>query len=242
MKNNAIIITLILLLLVFLIIFFEEINNSVKEQSDVEKFTELVINGGTKEQLEKITGAEVMTVTIMTGPDSYLNSLIEEKNLEEYTETGKELIKNFEKIVKQSFDYDIENKAINKAFITYKMFYYAAYISDLKLLKETILKSTLSSDEISEYKAIVIAMKILDKHLNEYQGNKKYIFYLNYEKANYDTYKNTYNSYLNNLVGFYNGNQEVNNLRETSADRVEEYLLTAKANNIVDSENLLKMI
>ena len=242
MKKNikriifAVGIILIIVLVAILLLVFQNNNKEPKEEKWPEKITskeiaekyidnlsDLIINGGTKEEYTKAFGsAKVPQLYIMTGEYSSFrvtpsSKIIEEYNLKEYVDKQEELAKNLEKHIKDNFSYNIEGTVEEENYysvlVSYKSYYYLNYSNDLNEIRNLLLtKAGYNLEEnITEnnqfiadsFKAKVKAADLLDNYLDSYNNsneeNSVYVRFDNREKASsFDNLQ----SYLINLNGY----------------------------------------
>lgn len=230
--KKIIIIVIIALLLIGLgsIIYFTDNNNDNNEpkepsnqeiKDDITNLTNIIINNGTEEELSKVTGNEaILDSLIMTGKDMYLRKTPEdyiqaEYPLDEYITLSKTLADNLEQKIKDNFDYEITSitKDGNDTLITvsYKTFYYTAYINDLNKITDNLLtkagydlNTVIRGDEFTadSYKAKIKAALILNDSLDNYTNNNEYLeSTFIYDSSNYLM------SYFYALTGYYYDNK-----------------------------------
>ena len=111
----------------------------------VEKLNKVIMDGGTKQQyLSVLRRDQILNTDIMTGPDMYLrqkpsSKVIQKNSLSAYTTKGEELAKKLEKAIKDNFECEIEGVLTKEDYlavlVTYKSFYYNAYIKDLNSIQ-----------------------------------------------------------------------------------------------------------
>lgn len=241
-ENTKRIIAVIAIILIILIIFVtvllifpknkkttekekwpEKITSKETAETYVDNLSNLIINGGTKEEYTKAFGsAKVPQLYIMTGEYSSFrvtpsSKIIEEYNLKEYVDKQEELAKNLEKHIKDNFSYNIEGTVEEENYysvlVSYKSYYYLNYSNDLNEIRNLLLtKAGYNLDEnITEndkfiadsFKAKVKAADLLDNYLDSYNNsneeNSVYVRFDNREKASsFDNLQ----SYLINLNGY----------------------------------------
>ncbi len=242
MKKNikriiiAVGIILIIVLVAILLLVFQNNNKEPKEEKWPEKITskkiaekyidnlsDLIINGGTKEEYTKAFGnAKVPQLYIMTGEYSFFrvkpsSKIIEEYNLKEYVDKQNKLAKNLEKHIKDNFSYNIEGTVEEETYysvlVSYKSYYYLNYTNDLnKIQMQLLTKAGYNLEEnITEndqfiadsFKAKIKAAALLDSYLDSYNNaseeNTIYVRFDNKEKSSsFDDLQ----SYLINLNGY----------------------------------------
>lgn len=196
MKNKRIIIicVVITLVIVGILSFFllTKTSNKVTEQN-LEKLETKTINNIatledeniTQSKFEKILGKETHNIHIVAGQDSYLrnklsNKLIKKYNLQNYVKLQKELADKVEEKYLSNLTYEVissdveDNKVCQTIEIT--TYYYALYLNDLLDLVSEMTEGTIEDAEQNEkdavdyYKMQVLAMKVLDNHLDDYEN------------------------------------------------------------------------
>ena len=234
-----VIITLLLISIGSLIYFTTDNNNDPKELSNqkieenIKNLTRAIMNGGTEEQLVKTTGNEaILDSLIMTGEDMYLRKTPEdyiqdEYPLDEYITLSKTLANNLEQKIKDNFNYRVVSisKDGNDTLITvsYKTFYYNAYINDLNKIIDNLLtrkgynlNTVIKSDKLiaDTYKAKIKAALILNDRLDNYINNNEYLeSTFIYESNNYlMSYFYALTGYYYDNKGYLNKDEDVNNI------------------------------
>lgn len=235
-KRKGIILILIaaVLIIIGVIALLIEPNNTEKKESNVvtpkeaeeyvKKICDTIINGGTKKELKnQLQTNDLLETDILTGEDMYLlqtpkKEIMKNENLDTYKNTSKELAKNLEKAIQDNFELNIEGTADEEDYIgvliTYKSYYYKAYINDLtQIQNELLLKKGYQLDdpnfestnqfEIDKYKAKVKAASILNSHLNDYinttETNK---IYVNFTDKKIKKSSDSFMSLLMNIEGY----------------------------------------
>lgn len=257
MKKSIRKIAIILIIIVILILVGIIVKNTLFEKkkedinSKMENISQLAINGATKEELSKYFNTEKLDGnSIMTGPDSYMREMpseetIKEYKLSEYIKLQDKLAANVEKKIKDNFTFILGKKtADDNGGVVYtgsvKGYYQLEYLLDLKTLQGTLSEEYKEdNDEVTNYKAKVIAMKILDDYLSIYE-NKKYFGGVNLYIYADDEDKTTtsYLSFLSTLQGVTYNNEDVNKLEDTRDTRLKEYLENAKNKKIINGLNI----
>lgn len=257
MKTNirkiAIIIIIILILILIGIIIKHTLFGTKKENinSKMENISQLAISGASKEELSKYFNIENLdSNSIMTGPDSYMrekpsDEIIKQYKLSDYIKLQDKLAANVEKKIKDNFTLILGEKTTDANGGTVysgsvKGYYQLEYLLDLKTLQSTLSDEYKEdNDEVTNYKAKVIAMKILDDYLSIYE-NKKYFGGINLYIYSDDEEKTatSYISFLNALQGVSYNNEEVDKLESTRDTRLKEYLENAKSKKIINGLNI----
>ena len=261
MKKKHIIMLLILILIIITIIFIHLIPNNkttkktYTKKEIVEKISEGFGNGINKKELEKLLNQKITDKTIMLGKDSYLlkmpsDKLIKKYNLTEYVKENKKYYKNIEKRIKDNYSWkfdDITEENQNTYFVAIKTYQYGVYLSDLEemigLLTANYSFSNAEQQEINNYKAKVIAMKLLNNHLNDYinenAGKTVAIFFTD---INNDETKTSLLQYIIDLLGYTDGtNERINNMEINRTTRMQEYINDAINNNELNKNDILKI-
>lgn len=239
MKNKKIIIAIVTILIICLslIIYFvynkddkkqEEIKNNkdivTKKDAEnhIKKITEVVMNGGSKEELVKVLKTNQFNDSyIMTGEDMYLlqspdYNIILKYSLEEYVKESKKLKNNLEKHIKKDFEYKInditEVKDYMSVNITYKTYYYTSYINDLAQIQVYLLEKEGYSLEnvieneqfiVAAYKAKIKAASILNDYLDIYSNKSEFnTTIVSFVNKKISDSNEEFLSYLINLTGY----------------------------------------
>ena len=208
----------------------------------VEKLNKVIMDGGTKQQyLSVLRRDQILNTDIMTGPDMYLrqkpsSKVIQKNSLSAYTTIGEELAKKLEKAIKDNFECEIEGVLTKEDYlavlVTYKSFYYNAYIKDLNSIQNELLikagydfdnltKENEKTIEVDSYKAKVKAASILNDKLDTYKNNEEAKrVYINFDGKKIEGNSDNFLSYLMNLEGYTYTNQGY----FLSTDKTNEFL------------------
>ena len=208
----------------------------------VEKLNKVIMGGGTKQQYISVLRREQLLDTdIMTGPDMYLrqkpsNKVIQSNSLSTYTTKAEELAKKLEKVIKDNFECEIEGVLTKEDYlavlVTYKSFYYNAYIKDLSAIQnellinagydfENITKEQEKTIEVDSYKAKIKAASLLNDRLDMYKNNEEAKrVYINFDGKKIEGNSDNFLSYLMNLEGYTYTNQGY----FSSVDKTNEFL------------------
>lgn len=208
----------------------------------VEKLNKVIMDGGTKQQyLSVLRRDQILNTDIMTGPDMYLrqkpsNKVIQKNSLSSYTKKGEELAKNLEKAIKDNFECEIEGVLTKEDYlavlVTYKSFYYNAYVKDLNSIQNELLikvgydfdnltKEQEKTIEVDSYKAKVKAASLLNDRLDMYKNNEESKrVYINFDGKKIEGNSDNFLSYLMNLEGYTYTNQGY----FTSVDKTNEFI------------------
>ncbi len=194
MKKKLIIIIPIVVILLAIILIF--LLNSLKEKPnpDKSKVVEDVIQNVfyndsiTISDLKKELQSAMPSEEVFLGKDSVIrkkpsDELIKRNNLKAYESIQNKYYKNVEKKFKENASYKIVASDDKKVSIDVIPWYYSQYASDLSKLTYKLLNYAnyeVTEDnygskeyEVNEYKARVIAMRIMNRHLDEYDNNTK---------------------------------------------------------------------
>ena len=178
-------------LLVLLIIYLTNHTYTIEElEKKTDDLVEEIINPNlTYEEFSEIAG-NVPNVHIPVGPNCYLRNKptkeqIKKYKLENYVKIQEELANKVEKKYLDNFKYEIveskEDEDNNQICQTVRIttFYYALYINDLLGLTTELFDKNMEDivtnvkTQIAFYKVQVLGMKVLDKHLDEYDNKNK---------------------------------------------------------------------
>ena len=248
---EIIIIVSILALSSIIVLNVISFDNKGKEEQKtkelIENLNKLLINGGSKEDIKELTGLDDIDETsLMTGKDCYMRTrpddkTIKDNNLDNYVILQDELATNVEKKIQSNFEYSISNVKEESDYTQYsvllKSYYQIAYLLDLEeLQKQLLVKSTLEDNDINNYKAKVIALKILDKKLDDYVNEDENCMANLYRYKN-DKERNNSSllSYINLLQGLNYHDEKVfteNQLNIT--ERISGYIEEAIQNNLIN--------
>lgn len=195
----------------------------------VEKLNKVLMDGGTKQQyLSVLRREKILDTDIMTGPDMYLRQkpskkVIQKNSLSSYEKKGEELAKTLEKAIKDNFECEIEGVLTKEDYlavlVTYKTFYYNAYIKDLNAIQnellikagydfENITSEQEKTIEVDSYKAKVKAASLLNDRLEMYKNKEESKrVYINFDEKKIEGNSDNFLSYLMNLEGYTYTNQ-----------------------------------
>ena len=240
--KNKIIICLIIVLIIFiisLIAFYpsEEKQHQLSQKEIIEK---------------KLMSQELTAQSIMIGEDSYLSqkpnsSVIKKYNLDNFVDEQKKYLNNLEKIIKNNYYWEFLNEVEENQQIYYiriQTYNYGVYYQDIETLMSIILSNyqTKNDEEqmVNKYKAKVVAMKLLDSHISEYENkDETKDVVVEFSKNNQDETKNSLAQYLIDLSGYnYNSINEMNENRQT---RIQNYITNAINSGQLDQNDFLKI-
>lgn len=217
----------------------------------VEKLTNIIINGGTKEELIlTLQTDEVQDETIMTGADMYLRqtpskNIIKKYSLDDYVSKEDALATSLEKHIQDNFEYKIDSTVENAEYhsinVTYKGFYYTSYIADLqRITYDLLIKSGYDLENVTGtekfkvdmYKARIKAASLLDNYLDYYNNeSEEKQTTVSFTNKKISGNKEEFMSYLLNLNG-YAYIQNVN---------INVYSILAPTINLYTIENALQL-
>ena len=256
--KNKIIICLIIVLIIFiiaLIVFYpntEKQPPKLSQKEIIEKISDGYINGISKKELETLMSQELTTQTIMIGEDSYLSqkpnsSLIEKYNLVNFVDVQKKYINNLEKTIKNNYSWEFLNEVKENQQIYYmriQTYNYGVYYQDIQALMSILLNNYQTNNDeeqmINKYKAKVVAMKLLDSHISEYENREETKdIVVEFSKNNQDKTKNSLAQYLVDLGG-YNYNN-INEMNENRQIRLQNYITNAINSGELDQNDFLKI-
>lgn len=254
-KINKILIGVVsILLVVLLVIVLKSVisfGGKPYIEKQLNKVNSLAINGATKEELSKYFNTDNLdSNSLMTGPDSYMRVKPEEKiitkyKLDKYVSLQDKLATNVETRIKKEFNFIMGDEPFKDNGATVyqglvKGFYQMEYLIDLKEL-QSILASEYQEEapeEVLQYKAKVIAMKILDDYLTNYDNDDDYAaanIYIYEDKEKTDL---SYISYLNMLQGVNYQNEVIDKLELTRTARLNKYIKEAIKKNKINGLNI----
>lgn len=187
----------------------------------VETLNNTIIHGGNEDVLKKVLHTtEIDETSIMTGKDAYLlktpsKEIMEEYSLEQYENTAKTLAQTLETKIKDNFEYTItdvgETDDYTSFHITYRTFYYNAYINDLFTIRnELLIRAGYDLDNVVNnaqfiadlYKAKVKAAYLLNNYLDNYVNQDETAnTVLSFTNNRIEDSSDEFISYLHNLNG-----------------------------------------
>lgn len=203
------------------VIKIEPNNKNKNTKEKIVELNELLINGGTKEQIKELIGIDADSIdsrSLMTGPDSYMyerpsDKIISENNLEKYVIAQEKYAKNVEKKIKSNFNYEIISVQKENDYKVYsvslKSYYQVAYLIDLRSLEEYLIHSAKDDDDITKYKIKVSAMAILNENLDEYMNNDETCVANLYEYEDMKKTQKSFLAYLNQVQGINYHNEKI---------------------------------
>ena len=261
MKKKVIISIVIILLIIIttvLIVLFANKKTETKSYTKkeiVERISKGFKNGISKKELEELMNQEVMDTTMMTGEDAYLlqtpnEEIIDKYNLDSYVKENKKYFANLEKKIKENYSWEFDGEAEENQdtyFVSVKTYQYGVYLTDVEeivnILTQNYPFENAEDQEVNNYKAKVIAMKLLDSHLDDYISNSEHrtiaIFFTSIDSQ--DT-KDSLSQYVIDLSGYASGSDDrINNMEINRTQRMQEYINSAINNGILDKNDILKI-
>ena len=198
----------------------------------IETLNNTIINGSSEEKLLKVLYTDKIEddALIMTGEDAYLlktpsKEIMAEYSLDKYESAAKTLAQRLEAKIKDNFEYTITNVGetddYTSFYITYRTFYYNAYINDLFTIRnELLIRAGYDLENVVNnaqfiadlYKAKIKAAYLLNNYLDNY--------------VNQNETANTILSFTNNKI-------------EDSTDEFLSYLHNLNGENYTKSSNLI---
>ena len=254
-KIITIAIIVILLVAILIIVFLpkkQERNYTKKEI--IEQISNGFVDGISKGKLEDLINQDIADKTMMTGEDAYLlqtpsEKLIDDYNLNNYINLNKTYFKHLEKAIKQNYSWEFAEDVSpnqNSFLMNIKVYSYGIYLSDLEEMEQQLLANYKSKNteekQINEYKAKVVAMKLLDSHINDYvyNGEARSIF-VDFKNIKSDETKNSLMQYLIDLAGYNNQDENIRIMVQNRQERVKSYIDDAINNQIIDKNDILKL-
>jgi len=255
-KKKLIIIGFAIIFIVIGVVLVINNNYNKNMKKTLEKVNSLALKGATKNELSKIFKTDDLESDyLLTGPDCYMrlkpsDEKIKENSLSSYVKEQDKLSKTVEKNIEENFYTLIsdttrkENNATVYSGVV-RTFYQLEYLQDLKAIQSSIINEYKENNEVDEeidnYKAKIVAMKILDKKLDTYKNKDEYSGFNIYVYEDDTKTGSSFVSYMNMLQGINYHNEYVNKLEDTREERIKEYIEEAKNNNIISKDNLLKI-
>lgn len=251
--KKKIIIGLIVILLLVVVAFFpnKKTEEQLTKKETIKQISEGFGNGISKKELEKLMNQKIDYKTMMTGSDAYLlktpnDDLIKKYNLDTYVKQNKTYFNKLETKIKENYSWEFEGEVQENQdayFMLVKVYNYGIYLSDLETLQNKLLEKESTKEEANEYKAKVIAMKLLNSHLDDYlnNGEAKNIA-ITCANLNSDETKNSLMQYLIDLAGYTNEKDEtIANMVQNRDSRMQNLIDEAIRNNILEENDLLKL-
>ena len=113
----------------------------------------------------------------------------------------------------------------------------------MSLLTQNYPFENAENQEINNYKAKVIAMKLLDSHLNDYiSDSEARTIAIFFENIDDEETKNSLSQYIIDLSGYASGSDErINNMEVNRTQRMQEYINSATNDGTLDKNDILKI-
>ena len=259
MKKKTIIglIVLIIIVAVIIIIAFwpKAPEKSYTKKEIIEQVSNGFKNGISKKELEELMNQEVLDTTMMTGEDAYLlqtpsEELIDKYKLDSYVKENQKYFENLEKKIKENYSWEFDGEAEanqENYFVSVKTYQYGVYLTDIEVLMSLLTQNypfeNAENQEINNYKAKVIAMKLLDSHLNDYiSDSEARTIAIFFENIDDEETKNSLSQYIIDLSGYASGSDErINNMEVNRTQRMQEYINSATNDGTLDKNDILKI-
>lgn len=238
---------IIICLLVSLYFYFNPREVTIESEDTaiqyVEKINSLMLSGLRNDRIKKVLKYEIDESLILIGADSFQREKVSVNgdDLDYYEKQADILADNLEEKIKDNFEFEVTDVSETDGFyiveVSYRSFYYFAYVSDVEVITTELLSMAGYSDdngeisisEAEEYKAKVKAMQIIDGYLDTYfNEDESLTFNLYLTKGKSSLSENEVIAYLYGICGY--------NYQELSiydAERLASYI------NEVDTDNVL---
>lgn len=258
-KKTKIIISVaifIVLIVAILIIIFWPRNQekSYSKKETIELISNGFANGISKKELEDLMNQKLSDKMIMTGEDAYLlqtpsDELIDKYNLDDYVKANKMYFNNLENKIKGNYSWKFTNDVKDNQDIyimSVKTYSYGVYLIDVEELVNRLLENypfeNAEEQESNEYKARVVAMKLLNNYLDNYvTSNNPVQISISFKTKNSEETKNSLIQYLNDLLGYTNWDTNITNMQLNRPERVQEYINTALTNGTLNQNDILTL-
>ena len=241
---------LVIIIAVIIIIFLpkDKEEKAYNKKETIEEISNGLVNGMSKKDLEKLLNQKISEQTIMTGKDAYLlkapsNDLIEKYNLDKYVTVQKTYFEKLDSKIKNEYSWKFEGETKgNQAYyyITINVYNYGIYLNDINEIQKQLLenyKATNNAEqEINEYKAKIIAMKLLDSHLDDY-GNTQKTIAISFTNIDNDETKASLMQYLVDLAGYNSASDDINARPVKIKNFIEENI----NNGVLNKQDLLAL-
>ena len=257
----GIIVSLLSVMIISLIVSLIVNNKPFNKEKYVDKIVEEVfLNKNISiEQLENTLQQPMINEVTFIGKDSALRyrpnqKIIKANELQKYIEAQDKYSEKVENIAIENISYKIDK--INKNSINYKIrpWYIYKYSYDLNILKELIMKDAKfeiseknvfkEEYEVNEFKARVVALKILDNHLEDYDNKDNEILELKFIFNGKRAAENELLSLYYNMEGVtskYSPNKMNEEALKKEKEKMKEYLKESQINGEYNSKNPYKI-
>ena len=256
----GIVISLLSIMIISLVIVLIVNNKPFNKEKYVDKIvTNVFLNKDISiEKLESTLQQPMINEVTFIGKDSALRyrpdqSVIKAYGLQKYIEEQNKYSEKVENIAIENISYKIVK--INKNSINYKIkpWYMYKYSYDLNILKELIMedakfkiteKNVFKEEyEVNEFKARVVALKILDKHLEDYDNNNEVLelkFIFNGKRAAENELLSLYYT-MEGVTSKTSPNKMTKEERKKEKEKMKNYLKESQSNGDYNSKNPYKI-
>lgn len=250
---GVIIVILILAIVLMFALWPKKQEKGYTKKEIIELISKGFVDGDSKEELEGLMNQQIADKTMMSGDDAYLLKMPSQDNIDKYKLTNyvtnnKTYFDNLMKKVKENYEWKFDGEAKGNQetyFMSIKTYRYGVYLSDLEEMINQLMTRVSNSDpkDVNEYKAKVIAMKLLNSHLDEYiyNGDAKNVA-ITFTDIKSDETKNSLIQYLLDLAGYSNQTDEnINTMIQNRQTRIQEYIDDAINNGTLNENDILEL-